>query len=242
MRALIISDIHANLVALETVLANAPAHDEVWCLGDVVGYGPHPNECVARLRALDALTLTGNHDQASIGNVPLVEFRDTARLALEWTQKQLTPENTAWLAAREPIHELPEYDVTLVHGSPRDPIWEYIENPKIAYDNLDQFETSFCFFGHTHQPAGYRWDTEARTMTVFQSLVEPLTLQPLFLLNPGSVGQPRDGDPRAAFAIYDTDTQLLSPYRIPYDFAQSQRAMTEAKLPERLIARLAHGV
>jgi predicted phosphodiesterase len=242
MRILVLSDIHANSVALETVLTTAPAYDAVWCLGDVVGYGPAPNECIARLRGLNALTLMGNHDRASLGDLPLEQFRDVARTALEWTQRVLTPENRAWLATRTGKQVLPEFGITLVHASPREPIWEYIEDRNAALANFPFFDTLFCFFGHTHRPLAYCLRVQERILRV-QALPErqPYLLQPKLLLNPGSVGQPRDGDSRAAFALYDTDTQTLISYRYPYDIAATQRAMAAAGLPYALIARLAQG-
>lgn len=242
MRILVLSDIHANLVALESVLDVAPPHDAVWCLGDVVGYGPAPNECIARLRELNALTLSGNHDQAALGHVPTEHFRDTARLALEWTQRVLSPESCAWLAERPLRETLPEYEITLVHGSPREPIWEYIENTEIALENFFHFDTAFCFFGHTHQPVAYQLNVAARKFSAHGlTEMKPFTLAPKILLNPGSVGQPRDGDRRAAFGIYDTDSLVFVYHRVEYDIAKTQRAMTEAHLPHRLITRLAHG-
>ncbi len=241
MRILLLSDIHANLVALDAVLRAAPPHDGVWCLGDVVGYGPKPNECVARLRELDALTLTGNHDQAALGNVSLELFRDTARQALEWTRRELTSENAAWLAARPVTRPLRVYDLTLVHGSPRDPLWEYIDEPLIAYENMAYLKTAYGFFGHTHQPAAYHMQPDG--MLVKQSVTpgNPLLLQAKVLFNPGSVGQPRDGDPRAAFALYDSAACTVTVQRVEYDIAATQRAMRQAYLPMRLVERLAQG-
>lgn len=242
MRVLLLSDIHANIVALEAVLSTAPGYDAVWSLGDVVGYGPAPNECVARVRGLNALALEGNHDLAVLDRVSLSEFRETARTALEWTQHVLTPESREWLAACEPRKIMPQYDLTLVHGSPREPVWEYIENDQIALENFPFFDTSFCFFGHTHHPIAYRLRTPERILRVqFLPENQPFMLQPKLLLNPGSVGQPRDGDARAAFAIYDTDAQIVTHHRTEYDIAATQRAMRNAGLPYRLIARLEHG-
>ena len=241
MKILLLSDIHANIVALETILTHAPAYDAVWCLGDVVGYGPHPNECIARLRGLDALTLTGNHDQAVLDKLPLSEFRTGARVALEWTKRVLTSDSCDWLAARLPTQILPAYDVTLVHGSPREPIWEYIDSDRVAIENFPFFETAFCFFGHTHRPILYRLERAKNLRTEFLPEKRAYLLQPKMLLNPGSVGQPRDGDRRAAYAIFDTASLILTHHRIEYDIAAVQRAMTNVGLPSRLIARLAQG-
>lgn len=242
MRVLLLSDIHANIVALETILACAPAYDTIWCLGDVVGYGPAPNECIERLRGLNAVTLMGNHDRAVLGDLPLDQFRGTARTALEWTMRTLSASSRAWLASLSPKQILSEFDLTLVHASPRDPIWEYVENEEVALANFPFFTTSFCFFGHTHRPITYRL-REAERMLRVEYLPEkkPYLLQPKLLLNPGSAGQPRDGDPRAAFAILDTSTLLLTHHRLEYDVATVQRAMLNLSFPPRLISRLAHG-
>lgn len=243
MRILLVSDIHANSVALESVLANTPAYDAVWSLGDVVGYGPAPNECVARVRGLNALALAGNHDLAALNTVPLSNFRDSARMALEWTRRVLTDESRKWLAACEPKQKLAQYDLTLVHASPREPVWEYIEDDRTAIENFPFFETSFCFFGHTHHPIAHRLRVAERIFrSDFLPENQPFLLKPKLLLNPGSVGQPRDGDRRAAFAIYDTDAQIVTHHRVEYDIAATQRAMTDVGLPYPLIARLAQGV
>lgn len=242
MRVLLISDIHANLSAFHAVLNAAPAYDAIWCLGDVVGYGPKPNECVSRLRELNAVTLTGNHDQAAIGNVALEHFRENARAALAWTRTVLTPENRAWLAARQATQLLYEFGITLVHASPRDPLWEYIENVRIARENFSRFDTPLCFYGHTHQPTAFHFRQEDRVIAP-NSLRANLeyAVAPKLLLNPGSVGQPRDGDPRAAFAIYDTDAHSIMPARVAYDIQQTQREILQANLPAQLVARLAAG-
>ena len=152
MRILLLSDIHGNYVALEQILTHAPAYQAVWCLGDVVGYGPAPNECVARMRGLDAPVSAGNHDLAALGQLSPKEFSDNARISLAWTQRVLTPESAAWLATKNSKEIVAPYDMTLVHGSPRDPIWEYIEDDEDAIANMPFFDTSFCLFGHTHRP------------------------------------------------------------------------------------------
>jgi predicted phosphodiesterase len=242
MRILILSDIHANNVALEKILTHAPAFDAVWCLGDVVGYGPAPNECIARLRGLDALSLMGNHDKGALGQLPMEEFSQGARDVLVWTRKVLTPENRIWLEGNAAEQVLPEFDATLVHASPRDSIWEYIEDEYDALDNFPFFDTSFCFFGHTHRPIAYRLRETERVLRVTPLMERvPFVLQRKLLLNVGSAGQPRDGDNRAAFGIFDTDAQVLTPYRMEYDIPAVQRAMTNAGLPRRMIERLAHG-
>lgn len=242
MQILILSDIHGNSVALEKILTHAPAYQAVWCLGDVVGYGPAPNECVARLRGLDALCLSGNHDLAALGKLPLKEFSENARTSLAWTRKALTPENSAWLASKNAKEVVSEFSITLVHASPRDPVWEYIGNAQAAAENMPYFDTPVCLFGHTHNPIAYMLREQERILRA-ESLREraPYPLQPKVLLNVGSAGQPRDGDPRAAYAILDTDRQTITPYRSEYNIQATQRAIHNAGLPYRLAERLAYG-
>ena len=151
MRILIISDIHANLTALETVLEHAGDYDAVWCLGDVVGYGPDPNECIDIIRDLPNLVcLLGNHDAAALNQLDLNTFNPEARISVEWMQKQLTPESYAFLESRQ-LEVVTEH-VTLVHGSPREPVYEYLLDTQAATENFDFFSTKYCFVGHTHLP------------------------------------------------------------------------------------------
>ncbi|MGE5262778.1 MAG: metallophosphoesterase family protein [Acidobacteriota bacterium] len=243
MRILLISDIHANLVALNTVIKDAGSFEHVWCLGDVVGYGPEPNECIERLRSYDLLCLAGNHDWAVLDKLDLEEFNPDARRAALWTRNQLTVGNLDWL------HQLPERvplqadKFTLVHGSPRYPIWEYVLTPAVARINFDYFASPICFMGHTHVPVVYRYEMAAITATA-ETLVENVALAfgpERMMINPGSVGQPRDGDPRAAYAILNTDTMTLTHRRVSYDIGATQEKMEQAGLPTRLITRLSYG-
>jgi predicted phosphodiesterase len=241
MRILLISDIHANLVALDTVLARAAHFDRIWCLGDVVGYGPEPNACISRLRSFDLLCIAGNHDWAALGKLDLEEFNPDARRAAIWTQEQLTVESLEWLGALPERVPTQAVQFTLVHGSPRYPIWEYVLTPAVARTNFDFFDTSICLMGHTHVPVVYR--DQGWTATAEQ-LIEnsPLELsQDRMMINPGSVGQPRDGDSRAAYAILDLDAMTLTHYRVEYDIAATQAKMEQSNLPPRLIARLSYG-
>ena len=242
MRILIISDIHANLVALEAVLADAGPFDAAWCLGDLVGYGPNPNECVARVRALPGLIcLLGNHDQAVLGDVDLRVFNGDARAAISWTQQAITPTSLEYLRSLSP--ECVWRDFTLVHASPRQPIWEYILDADIAYHNFPYVTTPYCLVGHTHQPV------------IFQQLApegdvleeepdyrdpRPLARQRL-IINPGSVGQPRDNNPDAAYALLDLEDEIWHYRRVAYDIAATQDRLRKAGLPERLAARLGYG-
>lgn len=250
MRYLIISDIHANLVALDAVLdeAGAEGYDELWCLGDIVGYGPHPNECVEKIRESAAYCLAGNHDWAALDRIDVSDFNPEARTAVEWTREQLTSESIAFLEDLPPRIDDVAEDFTLAHGSPRHPIWEYIIYPPTAAENFEHFDTPFCLVGHTHQPIIFRREPdESNAQALMPALGQPLPIQQgaadgiRFIINPGSVGQPRDGDPRASFAIYDADAGALFYYRQSYDIAATQARMREAKLPDRLVNRLEYG-
>lgn len=243
MRVLVISDIHANLVALETILATAGEFEAVWCLGDLVGYGPAPNECIERLRRLQPLCLAGNHDWAALGKLDVQDFNHEARRAILWTQGVLTEENRAWLDQLPGTQMLRSSGITLVHGSPRHPIWEYILSTNVAADNMPLFDTSMCLFGHTHVPILYEQAAVEEPVRA-KRLVEgqPLALANKMLLNPGSVGQPRDRDPRAAYALLQVEARTFTYYRVEYDIAATQAAMSRANLPRRLIERLSHGI
>ncbi len=242
MRILVISDIHANLTAFETVLADAKGEwDFVWCLGDVVGYGPDPNECVELLNTLPHLCLAGNHDWAALGRLDIRTFNPDARRAVEWTQETLKPQNVAYLEALPVTFVIGDY--TLVHASPREPVWEYILEPLVAALNFPHFETPYCFVGHTHQPVIYELysdngDTRTREPHYRQAFALDKKRQ---IVNPGSVGQPRDQNPDAAYAIVDLEKETFEHRRIPYAIPEVQKRMRQYKLPERLVTRLEHG-
>jgi predicted phosphodiesterase len=242
MRILVISDLHANLTALEAVLADAGEVDETWCLGDVVGYGPDPNEVVELVRALPNLScILGNHDVAVLGQMDDAVFNTEARRSLLWQKKQLSDGNKGYLN-HLPQNALIRGDVTLAHGSPRDPIWEYILNTLVARLNFQSFETSFCFVGHSHIQCLFQLDiAKDRVALEVPKPGEALKLNPRAILNPGSVGQPRDRDPRAAYAIFDPEAVTWEPRRAAYDFAAVQKRIRAAGLPEKHAARLAEG-
>jgi predicted phosphodiesterase len=241
-RILVLSDVHANLTALEAVLNDAGPVDEVWCLGDVVGYGPDPNECIERLRELPSLTcLMGNHDFAAIGDLALETFNADARRSLLWQREQLTDENKTFLRACRQQLEV-RGDVSLAHGSPRDPIWEYILNTIVARINLEFFETAWCFVGHSHYQAVFQYNPESDDLTIeIPPPGERYGLIGRAILNPGSVGQPRDRDPRAAYAMYYPETHLWEPRRVEYDIRSVQKRIVEAGLPLRHAERLSGG-
>jgi predicted phosphodiesterase len=241
MRCLVLSDIHSNLEAFETVLDHAGAVDQVWCLGDVVGYGPDPNGCVELLRARPHLCIAGNHDWATLGRLDLRDFNPDAREANLWNRQQLTPSNLDYL---ENLPEsLVEGEFTLSHGSPRHPVWEYILHPSTAELNFNFFETRYCLVGHTHAPAIFQQvgdqGQEAREIPLPDG---PWPLGPeRLILNPGSVGQPRDGDSRASYALLDTEAMTIQFRRVRYSVETTQAKMIRHGLPTRLVQRLGYG-
>jgi len=241
MKILIISDIHANCTALEAVLNAAGEVDATWCLGDLVGYGPDPNECIERIRALPNLAcITGNHDSATINEIDVLSFNPEARLAIQWTQEQLTPDNRIFLTVLPEVKVME--DVTLVHGSPRQPVWEYLLDTRTATLNFDFFDTPFCFVGHTHLPVLYVMPEDVpHARLLIPENTTQLALAPRVILNPGSVGQPRDRDPRAAYAIFDASSYTVTFFRVDYDIAAVQERMLAAHMPERHIRRLEAG-
>ena len=241
MRILVISDIHANLTALEAVLADAGDVDAVWCLGDVVGYGPDPNECVARIRGLNHLIcIVGNHDAAALGRIPVESFNLDARRSIEWMQDVLTKESYTFLSTLP--ETVVEGQVTLAHGSPRNPVWEYLLDVSSAEQNLNYFDTQICMVGHTHLPIGYVLDPETNNLhgVIFQPN-ERVVLKSRAIINPGSVGQPRDHDPRASYAIFYPEESAWEVHRIDYDISAVQQRIRNAALPLRHALRLVEG-
>jgi diadenosine tetraphosphatase ApaH/serine/threonine PP2A family protein phosphatase len=241
MRVLILSDIHANLTALEAVLEDAGPFDATWCLGDLVGYGPDPNQCVERVRALpELLCLIGNHDQAALGGIPLSRFNRDARDVAEWTRSVLTEGNQEYL--RSLPARITTQDFTLAHGSPRQPVWEYILDQYTADRMFDFFDTPYCLVGHSHLPLVFKRGSDgAFAAPVAIRLGKTIPLEKRMILNPGSVGQPRDMDPRAAYALLDLEALSWEPRRVRYDIAQVQLRILDAGLPERQALRLVAG-
>ncbi|MDP8904130.1 MAG: metallophosphatase family protein [Chloroflexota bacterium] len=240
MRIAVLSDIHGNLPALDAVLSALAPYDAIWQLGDVVGYGPQPNEVVARLAEERAVGVRGNHDAAALGDLPTDAFNDDARAAVEWTATQLDRRATAWLSALPERVELDGF--TLVHGSPRDPTWEYVYSIPVARANLHRFPTRHCLVGHTHVPLVFRDDGDA-IEPIMPDNGHALSLdERRAIINPGSVGQPRDGDPRASAMIVDTERRTIEWRRIEYPIDLVQQLMSAAGLPRRLIARLDYGL
>jgi predicted phosphodiesterase len=246
MRFLVLSDIHANMTALEASLAAAEGRwDRVVCLGDLVGYGPDPNEVTDRIRALGATTIRGNHDKACCGLANAEDFNPVARRAALWTREQLRAENLTYLQ-QLPSGPLEVDGISLIHGALRDED-EYVFAPAQALQGLLESPSAISFFGHTHFQGGFSFlDNKLEVIQLRPGLgVTFAALQILkqtrYLLNPGSVGQPRDGDPRAAFAVADLNHDVVEFWRVPYDVEAVQRRMLEAELPEPLVLRLAFG-
>ena len=241
MRILIISDIHANFTALEAVVADAGEFDATWCLGDLVGYGPDPNECIERIAQLPNLQcIMGNHDAAAVGIIEVEAFNPDARKTVLWTQGKLTPANQEYL---ENLPERINLDYfTLVHGSPYKPIWEYLLDTRSATVSFECFDTPYCFVGHTHLPILYYLPDDRQTaQLIVPEHVSLMTLAPRGILNPGSVGQPRDHDPRAAYVILNMTDFTWEWHRVEYDIPSVQERMGKENLPERHIIRLTAG-
>jgi diadenosine tetraphosphatase ApaH/serine/threonine PP2A family protein phosphatase len=239
MRVAVLSDIHSNAQALEAVLGSLGAVDQVWVLGDIVGYGGQPDDVVARLEAAGALAVQGNHDAAVLGRISTDTFNDLARDAVAWTASAIAPAARAWLAS------LPERrvegDVTLVHGSPRDPLWEYLASVPAARAVLAAFETPYCLVGHTHVPAAFRDEAGRVTALPIADGARLHLDERRCILNPGSVGQPRDGDPRACAMLIDTTTAEVAWRRVAYPIEAAQAAIRARGLPGLLADRLALG-
>jgi len=243
MRALVMSDIHANYTALETVIKDAAGEfDAVWCLGDVVGYGPDPNACVELLSEQpNLLCVLGNHDVAALGRMPLESFNGDARQALVWQERVLSASSMTFLESLPQDAQTVE-NATLVHGSPRDPVWEYVLNTLTARLNFSAYETDFCFIGHTHVQSIFQMDEKKDRVSInIPPVGTPIQLSGRAILNPGSVGQPRDRDPRAAYGIFNTKTSVWEAQRVEYDIESVQARIRESKLPEKHALRLAEG-
>ena len=242
MRVAVVSDIHSNLHALQAVLTaiEAEAPDELWCLGDLVGYGPRPNECCALIAERADVCLAGNHDLAVRGTIHLEEFGGDAAIAARWTRDVLEPEAQELLDRLEP--EGAAHGVALYHASARDPIWEYVLGDEGALATLDLTDAALILVGHSHVALRVVQSEEGLDGGVAPAGTELEVDGVRALLNPGSVGQPRDGDPRAAYLLLDLDAHRVSFRRAEYDIARTQREMRDADLPEMLAARLELGL
>jgi diadenosine tetraphosphatase ApaH/serine/threonine PP2A family protein phosphatase len=239
VRVGLLSDIHANLVALEAVLAALGKVDALWVTGDTVGYGPDPGDTLALLRERGALLVQGNHDRAVATGEGLEFFHDRAADAAKLHQRWLSSEDRDALAALPTVVRADRF--TLCHGSLRDPLWEYVTTARVAGATLKLAETDHCCNGHTHVPALFQLaGNNARATHITEATV--YRLEERTLINAGSVGQPRDGDPRAAYAVLDTGAGTATFYRASYRIDETQRRIRARGLPEMFAERLAFGV
>lgn len=239
----IIADIHANLEAFTAVLedmARRGGVEELWCLGDVVGYGPDPHRCIELLRQYNHICVAGNHDWAATGKIDTTAFNPDAAAACHWTEQQLSPEDKKYLDGLPLTIE--RDDFTIVHGSPREPIWEYILSTSIARENFPLLPSKYCLVGHTHVPMVFREEDGSCSSNYLQPNIGLVLGKSRLIINPGGVGQPRDNDPRASYAIYDSETGVIRLYRIPYDIGATQDKMMQKNLPIHLVTRLQHGL
>jgi predicted phosphodiesterase len=243
MRVAVISDIHSNLCALEAVLSDIEqeAPDRIWCLGDVVGYGPRPNECCDAVREHAELSLCGNHDLAVLGTLDVAEFTGDAAAAARWTRDELGDDQRRWLAELAPSAAPEGFE--LFHGSPRDPVWDYVLSEQVALISLLETTAPVVLVGHSHVAIGLSWDgVELAGPGLAPAGTEIDLTAGRWLLNPGSVGQPRDGDPRAGWLLIDDRAGRGTFRRVPYSIERTQSEIREHGLPDGLAERLAHGV
>jgi len=243
MRYAIIGDIHSNLIAFEAVLQDLEKRggfNKIWCLGDVVGYGPDPHACIELLKHFDHVCIAGNHDLAAVGLIDILDFNEDAARANLWTADQLTENDKEYLKSL--AYKYIEGDFSLFHGSPREPVWEYLLSTSLAKANFKHFDTSFCLVGHSHVPLVF---AQSNSNIVSRKLEDNTTTElgeHRLIINPGSVGQPRNLDPRASYALYDNDVRIIHHYLVEYNIEATQQKMREANLPEFLIERLSQGM
>jgi predicted phosphodiesterase len=242
MKVAVISDIHANRQAFEATLEAVAASDaaELWCLGDLVGYGADPDACVELARRHAAVCLAGNHDLAVAGEISMDEFSRGASLAARWTREVMAPSNVEFLAGLRPQGE--EGAIGLFHASPRDPVWEYVLSTLLAELCLDRQSQRVCLVGHSHVALSFvRREGELATGEPRRAGTLLDIAEGEWLINPGSVGQPRDGDPRASWLLLDLDGQTASFMRTDYDITGAAAAIRAARLPDSLAERLEYG-
>ena len=244
MRYALLADIHANLAAFTAVLGDIERHaavDELWCLGDIVGYGPDPGQCLELLQECKHISVAGNHDLAAIGKLDINLLNPEAAYAVRWTSQQLSPEDVTYLSSLPAVIE--RDDFTLVHGSPRESVWEYLISTSSAEKNFAYFSSSFCLVGHSHIPLVFKQDENGGCSSIpFTAGIGQALGKSRMIINPGGVGQPRDGDPRASYAIYDSESNVVRLYRVAYDISATQIRMVKRNLPMRLVARLEKGL
>ena len=243
MRILVVSDIHSNLEAFIAVLDDAGLQgdiDQLWCLGDTVGYGPDPGECIRLIREFPShVCIAGNHDLAAIGKMGTEEFNHAAAHAAHWTAAQLSSEEASFLSELPLVVGIGSF--TLVHGSLRSPVWEYLMSAEAAGATFQRMDTPYCLVGHSHIPFLCREGGEKGGFAPFPMDVKVSLGDDRLIINPGGVGQPRDGDPRPSYMIYDTEGGTIERRRVAYDIDATQEKMRRAGLPGPLIERLQYG-
>lgn len=243
MRTLILSDIHSNWEALTAVIDDATERggfDRIWCLGDIVGYGPDPGLCISLLRQHNAQAVAGNHDVVAVGKASSADFNYAAKAAIEWTANNLSAEDNRYLSGLPTVITAEPF--TLVHGTLRDHVNEYLLERDSALATLERLETRYCAVGHTHLPFICREDGGAISFIEFaEEQAYPLGEERL-IINPGCVGQPRDRNPRPSYAIYDDEANNVLRHRVEYRIQDTQEKMRDAQMPEYLIDRLNHGI
>ncbi len=250
MKFLIVSDAHGNRFGLEAALGCQRPFDRIICLGDIVGYGAHPNRCCEILRECGAICLSGNHDAAALGKIDIQWFNPVATEAILWTRQQLSQTNRAWLDTLPAQLVFEDWKFQIVHASLRQPWEEYITGPQIALLSLDLLDTPLCFYGHTHIADFYQLEQSKQKFRIFEPLEHfalplgghiSLEKNSSYLVNPGSCGQPRDGNPLAKAAIFDDESQSIEVLGVEYDIEAARAAILEAGLPPRLGDRLRVG-
>jgi diadenosine tetraphosphatase ApaH/serine/threonine PP2A family protein phosphatase len=242
VRIVVVADVHANLLALQAVIADAKAGgaiDAIWSLGDMVGYGPEPRQCIELLRSFPLRAISGNHDLAATGAVTTEDFNPFAAEASHWTSLELSGGEKAWIDALP--HTLVEGEFTLAHGTLKDPVWEYLMDTEAAAEHLAVQTTPYGLVGHTHVPLVFAEDEPSEAQEDPPEAGVQVLGPRRFVANVGSVGQPRDGDPRAAYGLVDTTERRLSFRRVEYDVEATQKRIIEAGLPFYLAERLKHG-
>ena len=242
MRYAILADIHSNLAALTEVFEDIRKKggvDEIWCLGDIVGYGPDPEECIKLLRKYNPVCISGNHDLGAAGKLELNFFNPMAAEACRWTAQRLNPVDIRYLEDLPRIFQKSEF--FMAHGSPKDPSLEYVMSTSIAERNFPYFDTRFCLVGHTHVPMAFKQEDKTYTSIPLLPGIGLVLGSHRMIINPGAVGQPRDGDPRASYAIYDSEGKILRVYRVAYNIRATQDKMMKAGLPIQLVTRLEAG-
>jgi len=239
----IIADIHANLAAFSAVLEDIKSRgeiEEIWCLGDVVGYGPDPHECIELLKQHKHVCIAGNHDMGATGKIDTHFFNPNAAAVCEWTSQQLSREDIKYLENLPTTLETGDF--TLVHGSPREPIWEYMISISGAKENFSYFQSKYCLIGHSHMPLTFRKNEDGVcSFAQFNPDIRQIIGKDRMIINPGAVGQPRDGDPRASYALYDTEISTIRLHRVQYNIEATQNKMTKLNLPLPLVSRLSFG-